>query len=72
MPTSRKPHARRIAAARKRAGLTMYRAAAIAGISPNSWRGYEKDGKEPGLLQAARIATALGVSVDYLAGLAEA
>jgi len=68
MTTSRKPLARRIAQAHKAKGLTMYAAAKKSGVPNNSWQSYERDGCEPTLTRAARIAEVLDVSLDWLAG----
>ena len=43
----------------------------ITGVSTALIRHYENDRSEPSLFKIACIATALGVSIDYLAGLSD-
>jgi len=56
---------------REAAGLSQSEAAAAAGVPPASLRNWEQDRREPLLGAAARLAQALRVSLDVLAGLAE-
>ena len=67
MTTSRKPHARRIRAAREDRQLSIYAAAKAAGIPWSTWSNYEKRGAMPPLDVASRIAAVLGVSTDWIA-----
>jgi transcriptional regulator with XRE-family HTH domain len=59
-------------ALRERAGLTQAQLAQRAGVPLGSVRSYEQAVRTPLLDTAARLAVALGVSIDVLAGLAEA
>lgn len=53
---------------RKDRGLTQEQLAEATGIPLTSLRNYEQDHREPRLDQARRIAVALGVSLDVIAG----
>jgi transcriptional regulator with XRE-family HTH domain len=56
--------------ARRAAGLSQPQLARKAGLPVSSLRGYEQGRRQPGLATAARLAVALGCSLDELAGLA--
>jgi ribosome-binding protein aMBF1 (putative translation factor) len=58
----------RIRAAREARGYTQVNLAAAAGISQGYLSQIERDEREPTLSIAARLAGALGVSLDELAG----
>jgi transcriptional regulator with XRE-family HTH domain len=53
---------------RERAGLTQRQAAEASGVPLGTLRRWEQDVAEPLLSGAARLAEALGVSLDELAG----
>jgi transcriptional regulator with XRE-family HTH domain len=59
----------RIKERRKALGMTQKELAEKSGVHKNSITHYEKDRCEPTLFNASCIATALGVSIDFLAGL---
>jgi transcriptional regulator with XRE-family HTH domain len=63
---------KRLKALREAAGLTQARLARRSGVPLGSVRGYEQGVRTPGLDQAAKLARALGVSLDELAGLPRA
>jgi transcriptional regulator with XRE-family HTH domain len=53
---------------REAKGFSQTELAAAAGIPVGSLRGWERDRREPLLGSAAKLAVALGVSLDELAG----
>lgn len=59
----------RLRAERKRQGLTMRQLGDMCGLHLSAIGQYELDQHNPTIWAAARIADALGVSLDYLAGL---
>ena len=64
-----KAFGRRVAKKREELGWTTQDLVEKTGLSYQSlWRIERGQHKEPGVFTAARIAKALGVSVDYLAG----
>jgi transcriptional regulator with XRE-family HTH domain len=58
----------RLKTLRERRGLTQVELAARSGVPLGSVRNYEQGHRTPLLDQAARLAAALGVSIDELAG----
>ena len=60
--------AERLKEERQKKNMTQAKLAEIAGVSTQTISSYEKGGKSPNLDNAAAIAKALGVSLDYLAG----
>jgi transcriptional regulator with XRE-family HTH domain len=56
---------------RERAGLSQAEAAAVAGVPFTTLRNWEQDRREPLLGAAAKLAVALGCTLDELAGIAE-
>ena len=59
----------RIIKCRELRGWSRNKLAKVAGISEGSIRNYESNSNDPSLFNISCIATALGVSLDYLAGL---
>jgi len=59
---------RQISAARAKAGLTQVALAAAAGVAPMTVSRYERGEMEPGALTLGAIATACGISADWLLG----
>lgn len=57
--------------AREKAGLTQKELAAIVGVHPSTFNGYEKGNHDPKSDLLAKIADACGVTVDYLLGKSE-
>ena len=57
----------RIVALRKELGITQGELAEQVGVCRQTICHYENDHRDPGLFEAACIADALGVSIDYLA-----
>jgi transcriptional regulator with XRE-family HTH domain len=60
----------RLKGLRESAGLTQAELARRAGVPLGSLRSYEQSVRTPLLDQAAKLAVALGVSLDVLAGIA--
>lgn len=56
----------RLRAARQAAGLTQGEAASRAGISRPAWNRYERGHRSPSIEQAARLAAAVGATLDEL------
>jgi transcriptional regulator with XRE-family HTH domain len=54
---------------REQAGFSQPRAAAAAGVPVATLRGWEQGRRVPSLDAAARLAKAIGVSLDELAGI---
>ncbi len=54
---------------RTKKGLNQKELSSICGVSTQTISGYEKGGKLPTIDNAARLAKALGVSLDWLAGI---
>lgn len=61
----------RLKECRKDKKLTRTALAKITGICVRSIENYEDDINDPSLFKISCIATALGVSIDYLAGLTD-
>ena len=61
----------RLKQARLERGISQKDLAEAAGIAINSLRTYEQGRHEPGLFCATCLAIALGVSLDWLAGIEE-
>jgi transcriptional regulator with XRE-family HTH domain len=53
---------------RKEAGMSQFQLAVAASVPVSTLQGWEQGRREPLLLAAARVAKALGVSLDQLAG----
>jgi transcriptional regulator with XRE-family HTH domain len=54
---------------RKECGMSQFQLAVASGVPVSTLQGWEQGRREPLLLAAARVAKALGVSLDQLAGL---
>lgn len=61
----------RLRECRKAKGLSCKALASKTGICVRSIENYENDRNDPSLFNVSCIATALGVSIDYLAGLTD-
>lgn len=59
----------RLRECRRAKGLTQEQLANAIGITDGSIANYENDRNDPRLFNVSCMATALGVSIDYLAGL---
>jgi transcriptional regulator with XRE-family HTH domain len=62
----------RLQKARRAKGLSQPQLAAAAGVPVGSLRQWEQGRREPLLSAAARVASALGISLDALAGVVPA
>jgi transcriptional regulator with XRE-family HTH domain len=60
---------RRLQRLRHAVGLSQSQAASVAGLSIGTLRNWERDRREPLLGAVARLAQALGCTLDELAGL---
>ena len=56
---------------RKTCGISQRQLADKSGVAYSSIQGYENDSHDPSLFNASCMATTLGVSIDYLAGLTD-
>jgi transcriptional regulator with XRE-family HTH domain len=64
--------AERLKVARERAGLSQTGLAEASGVPVGNIRDYEQGRREPLLGKAAKLAVALGISLDALAGTEDA
>lgn len=61
----------RLRECRKAKGLTQEELATEVGLTKNMIWFYENEKRDPRLINVSCIATVLGVSIDYLAGLSD-
>lgn len=66
MKTMAKTFGQKLKAARKRAGLSQTEAAERAGVAQPHWVVYEQDARSPRLVQAEKLAAAVGVDLKEL------